>query len=123
MAVKGVSEQLNKILDDYAEKLDETTDEIMAQTAKETVSDLKTSSPKGKGKSRGAYANSWAVKKEKHQYIVHNKKHYRLTHLLNNGHVIANQYGEYGRTTGDNHIGKAEERAEKKLIDTLEARL
>lgn len=122
MAIEGVARQLDRILHDYVEKVDETTDEIMASVAKETVAELKRTSPNRNGKG-GAYARSWAVKKVKHQFIVHNKKHYRLTHLLNNGHIIRNQYGTYGRVPGDNHIGKAEERANTQLIKELEAKL
>lgn len=119
----SVAEDLEKILDQYAEKLDDTTDEIMDKQARETVQELKNTSPKRPN--GGEYAKSWAVKrdKKKHSYIVHNKKHYRLTHLLNNGHVIANQYGVYGRTSGDNHIGKAEDHAKAALIKKLEAKL
>lgn len=38
----------------------------------------------------GAYARSWAVKKEKttlrFSVVVHNRQHYQLTHLLELGH-------------------------------------
>lgn len=119
----GISAQLNKVLEEYVERIDDTSDAIMEKTAKETVQDLKQSSPKRKGKGGGAYARSWAVKKDKHRFIVHNKKHYRLTHLLENGHVIKNAYGTYGMTQPQKHIEPAQERAEKKLIERLESEL
>lgn len=119
MAVKGVAQQLEGILDEFADRLDANTDEIMSETAKDCAQDLRETSPKGKGKTSGQYAWSWTVKKNRHQYIVHNKDHYRLTHLLNNGHVIKNQYGTYGRVLGDGHIRRAEQRAIEALFRRL----
>lgn len=120
--IDGVAQQLDKILDEYADKLDETTDAIMEKVAKDTAQNLRqTSPPAGK---QGQYAKSWTVTKQKHQYIVHNKKHYRLTHLLENGHVVKNQYGTYGRWTPTRkHIEPAEEKAARDLIRELESKL
>ncbi len=126
MAVNGVAQQLNDILDQYADKLDKRTDDIMETVSKETADDLKQTSPKRKGGKGGAYARSWTVTKDKrkHTYTVHNKKHYRLTHLLENGHAVRNQYGDYTPPVkGKPHIYEAEQRAIKKLINKLEAEL
>lgn len=119
--IEGVAAQLNHILDEYAEKVDETTDDIMSEVATDTADELKRTSPSKSGK----YAKSWAVKKDKktHQYIVHNKKYYRLTHLLEHGHVVKNQFGTYGRAQAQPHIAKAEENGIKSLIDKLEQKL
>lgn len=127
MAIEGISvtRQLEKILDDYAEKVNARSDKIMRQVSRETAQDLKATSPRRKS-GGGAYAESWAVKKVKGRYVVHNKEHYRLTHLLNNDHDIYNKYGgPYGQRLGDDHIGKAERRAIentfRKLNEALKA--
>lgn len=121
MLNESLAIQLNKILDEYADKLDDTIEKEITDVAKETAKDLKSSSPKR----TGAYARDWAVKKTKSKYgkIVYNRKHYQLTHLLNNGHVVRNKYGTYGRVNGDNHIGEAEQRAIEKLVNNLERKL
>lgn len=119
--IDGVATQLQKIMDEYAEKVDETTDECMKEVADSTVAELKRTSPTSKGHTK--YARSWTVTKKGHQYIVHNKRHYRLTHLLEHGHVIKNQYGTYGRTTPQKHIKPAEEHAQAKLIKELGQKL
>lgn len=125
MATNSVARQLDKILDDYIETVNETTDDCMSAVAKATVKELKQTSPRRQG--GGAYARSWAVKnltrQYKHLYIVHNRKHYQLTHLLEKGHVIKNQYGTYGRTNPERHIAPAEEHAQVKLIKELESKL
>lgn len=72
----------------------------------------------------GAYAKSWAVKKEKEtsdsiQLIVHSKNRYQLTHLLEHGH--AKRGG--GRVAGKAHIALAEEKAVRQLEEEIERSL
>lgn len=117
--VKGVAQQLDKILHEYVEKVDEVTDDVMHDVAVETVQDLRATSPR----KSGDYARSWTWTQKGHEFIVHNKDHYRLTHLLNNGHIIRNKYGTYGRKLGDGHIERAEERSQITLVQYLESRL
>ena len=57
----------------------------------------------------GAYAKDWVADARPSatgvDVTVHNKDHYQLTHLLEKGHAVANQYGEYrGRVEGDGVI-------------------
>lgn len=72
----------------------------------------------------GAYAKSWAVKKEKEtsdsiQLIVHSKNRYQLAHLLEHGH--AKRGG--GRVAGKAHIAPAEEKAVRQLEEEIERSL
>lgn len=114
--VEGVAKQLDGIFEDYQKRLNITTDTIYKQTARETAQDLQTVSPKRSG----AYARDWTVSKQRGAYIVHNKDHYRLTHLLNNGHSVKNQYGgPYDFKVGDAHIERAEQRAIERLFKKL----
>lgn len=120
----SIENDLEKILKDYTEEVGELTNDVMKDASKNTVKELKTTSPK----SSGAYASDWAVKTERGAggsavFIVHNKKHYQLTHLLENGHIIRNQYGEYGRAPAHPHIKRAEQNAIKSIIAKLEAQL
>lgn len=117
----GINAQLKKILDQYAEQVDKTCEECAKITAKDAVELLKTNSPP-KDKT-GKYAKSWTATKVKGKYIVHNKNHYQLTHLLNNGHDIVNAYGAYGHWNGDNHIGNVEAQVVEKYIKRVEEKL
>lgn len=99
METKSVALQMENLLDEYVKDVRETTDEVMKDTATEAVQKLKATSPKAKtGRRKGRYAKGWKVKKNgKMDYVVYNSTDYQLTHLLENGHVVKNQYGEYDR--------------------------
>lgn len=100
-----------KMLSEWSQDVADATKKAATETGKETVQDLRQTSPRRPN--GGAYANSWSYKKlEEDRYgvqgVVYNKKHYRLTHLLEKGH--ANARGG-GRTPAHPHIKPAEDRA------------
>lgn len=108
----SVEIQMKKLLDQVDKEVQDAMDEGMKQVAKEAVSKLKSSSPRKTGK----YARGWTTKQiDKNGIVVHNSKHYQLTHLLENGHVIRNKKGTYGRTAGIKHIKPVEEWASEEL--------
>ena len=120
----SIEQDLEKILKEYTEEVGEITNDVMKNASRGTVNELKSTSPK----LSGDYARDWAVKTERGAggsavFIVHNKKHYQLTHLLENGHIVRNQYGTYGRVDGDGHIKDAEQNGINEVISTLEAKL
>ncbi len=126
MAIRGeinISDQLESILEEYAEKINDTMEFECKRIGYETANDLKATSPRS-DRAHKHYADGWRAKKDgKFGYVVYNSTHWQLTHLLNNRHVVANANGTYGVREGDNHIGKAEERAIRKFIDEVEKRL
>lgn len=76
------------------------------------------------GLNLGSYAKSWTLKngkkdKEKYSKIIHNKEHYRLTHLLEFGH--ANRNGT--RSNPIPHIRKTEDKYREKFEKELEQRI
>lgn len=107
----SLQDQIREILDDYTVELKRATNNAMDSVAKECVRKLKATSPQRPG--GGKYAKGWAVKRTKGRggivsIVVHNKTDYQLTHLLERSHVIANKYGEYGRSKPQPHIAPVE---------------
>ena len=112
-----VDSQLSKIFDEYQETVKEVTDKTYKEVGKQAVDKLKATSPTRPG--HGEYARSWAVKKVRDGYVVYNKDHYRLTHLLEKGHVVRNKFGTYGRAPAFVHIKPVEEWAIREALDKI----
>lgn len=113
---KELDSELNKYLEEYKDNLGDKVKEITLEIANETVNQLKQSSPTRTGK----YAGSWATKDGetatgRTTQIVHNEKHYRLTHLLEWGHATVGG----GRVAPRPHIARAEQEAINKFEQKL----
>ena len=126
-STNSISIQMDRILDDYSQEVRRVTADSQDKIAKEAVRKLKNTSPKGTPHRR-RYAEGWRIKRIKTStgipdIIVHNKTNYQLTHLLENGHVIRNGKGTYGRTNGIKHIAPVEEWAQNELPLEIERRL
>lgn len=123
---KSISAQMHELLTDYNEDVQEAVDKSAKESARSCVKELKNTSPKRAG--HGEYARSWAVKKQEtgmgvSEYVVHNKQHYQLTHLLENGHVIRNKKGTYGRTSPIKHIAPAADAATQKFEQSAKEKI
>lgn len=115
-----LTKQLNQILTLYGKQVTEAVDGEITTITKEAVKELKESSPK----KSGGYAKSWTAEKEKSgmyrsKAVVFNKKHYRLTHLLEKGHATRSG----GKTKAMPHIKPVEEKIIKELPQRIERKI
>lgn len=117
MSNNTVGFQMEKILDEIKDNIENISDKDCKKAALNTKSKLKAYAPNGPN----GYKDGWSYKKQDGGYIVYHKTKPGLTHLLNNGHAIVNQFGRYGRVNGDNHMGKAEQEAIQELLETIQA--
>lgn len=119
-----LAKEVNEILEQFKETTDDALKDATDKAVDDIVKQLKETSPKQPG--GGQYAKSWAatpagVKKGQAGYgrIVYNKKHYRLTHLLEYGHAL----WQGGRAKPHPHIKAAEENGiadfERRLLEDL----
>lgn len=108
----SVAVQMKEVLDEVNKEVEQSAKKNIQSVAKESVQMLKNTSPR----KTGSYAKGWAVKKNGDMDVtVHNRTDYQLTHLLENGHIIRNKKGTYGRTSGTKHIKPVEEWASDEL--------
>ena len=117
MASTGsVAVQMKELLDEIDREVQDSTKNGINNVAKESVQKLRNTSPV----KTGSYAKGWGTKKQGDMdVVVHNRTDYQLTHLLENGHVIRNKKGTYGRAPAHKHIKPVEEWA----IDELPRRI
>lgn len=100
--VNNLAAEINRQLALFANQTDETVQQIAEKVANDGAELLKAESPKSPG--GGDYAKNWTVKKVKGKFVVHNKEHYRLTHLLEKGHAKVGG----GRVDAQPHIKPVE---------------
>ena len=117
VTVDELAEAVGKELGDYFDDITEDVKNAVEVTTRECVAEIKQRSPKRTGN----YSRSWTAtevfnRRGSIRFTVHNKKHYRLTHLLEDGHAKKNG----GRVEGTPHIAPAEQNAEKNLIKRIE---
>ena len=114
--------QIMKILEEYAEEIQTSTDEIAKKLAKAGAKQINANAASTFG-GRGKYAWSWTVTEEKsrtgNNVTIHSTMP-GLPHLLENGH--ASRYG--GRVSGRTHIAPVEEelvqKFQKEVIDVIQ---
>ena len=113
---KSVAIQMEQILDEFDDKVNKVLNEAAVETAEESADKLRNTSPQRSGE----YASGWTVTKEGDGNVIVHNTHYQLTHLLENGHVIRNKKGTYGRTSGKKHIKPVETWANKEFQNKIE---
>lgn len=122
VSMDRVQEALFRQLSQYDTLCVNAVQECVKQVAKETVKELKATSPKRSG----GYAASWTSgekKKTQHAYertVYAAAPHYSVAHLLEKGHASRNG----GRVSPQVHIQPAEQKAieslQKKIKEKIE---
>ena len=117
-----LTETIMQSLDDFKNATLESVHHAANYAAKEALSQLHSANPSGSGRygSWDEYNKDWAIldetkKKTSVSVTVYNKKHYRLTHLLEKGHALR----DCGRSRAFEHIAPAEEQAEKVFLEKV----
>ncbi len=108
----SIAVQMEDLLDTVDKEVKESTKRNIDAVSREAVQKLKNTSPR----KTGSYASGWGKKKEgEMDVIVYNRTDASLTHLLENGHIVRNKKGTYGRASGIKHIAPVEEWAADEL--------
>ena len=119
MAASDLTGQITTALQKWSYDVADAVDKAGEECARGMVKDLRSSSPKRTGQ----YGKDWASKLYRNggrgnkTFLVHNTKHYQLTHILEKGHKKGR-----GRAAAPAfpHIGKANEKWQKTFIEKCE---
>ena len=83
VSINNLSGEIADLLAEYTSEVTEGLDKAKNKAANNGIKKLRGTSPD----STGDYSRGWRKKKENTAVIVHNETDYRLTHLLEKGHV------------------------------------
>lgn len=128
MSSSDISKDIAKIMAEYTDSIRAEINEIVDDVGQEATAMLKGKAPRKKGKGGGKYRRSITVELSKKYgssgFTVYAKApHYRLTHLLENGHrtrLKTGEYGTKGKTTPQPHFAPVQEWADKEVIRRIE---
>jgi hypothetical protein len=122
ISVDELSKAIETAVSDYIGVTEEAAAKGCKETADKACEELHTATPPGAERygSWDAYNNDWMVTEDKKKkrgvsYIVHNRNHYRLAHLLEKGHAIKGG----GRARAFPHIAPIANKAEEELLDNI----
>ena len=124
VTTKNLASEILTELETYTEGVSEAADRAVGEVAKEAQKKLKATRSAQDSNIWRKYPLGWTIKSKKkkgrREEIVWNARHYRLTHLLENGHVIKNGTGRtYGRTRAFEHIAPVNKEAQEKLEQAI----
>ena len=106
------------MLEQYGAELQENVAEAVKAVSKQGAKAVRSAAQTTFG-GTGAYAKGWTSRADtgrvSAQGYIYNKDLPGLPHLLENGHVVRNKKGTYGRTNGIKHIAPVEDWAVEEL--------
>lgn len=109
----SLSDQMSEIFREIKKEQEQQFQEAADKATKQAVKDIKAGAPIDQGE----YKKGWRRRRlSNNRFVVYNEKKPGLTHLLENGHVIKNKNGRYGRAPAHKHIAPAEEKAVQQII-------
>lgn len=126
VAPTELASEIGKILDEFQGATEDAVADAIIDVAEDAVRDLREANPPGSGKysSWSKYNSGWErtkleSRKDGFKSIVHNKKHYQLTHLLEHGHALRGG----GSAKAFPHIAPVEENVEKSILSKIKKRM
>ena len=120
------AEVIHDYMEEHCWEIEDESAQAAGEAGARAAELLKQRSHRRKGRGGGAYARDWvadaAATETGVEVVVHNRRHYQLTHLLEKGHAIANQYGSYdGFVAGDGVIAQVADEVAGEFLGRLQS--
>lgn len=103
----NIDEEIEKIVSQYVGNANAAILRSAKKAAAAAAKELRSESPKR----TGAYADDWTYTTRGDHVVVYNRKHYQLTHLLENGHQLRAGGRTLGSVAPQIHIAPVARRA------------
>lgn len=121
-----LSAAIDSILAEYGDEVFDVLGIAIKETSEEAMDELRSVNKfSEKGHPTGAYSRGWEylqkqVSRLKTEAVVYNEPHYRLTHLLENGHALKRGGRKYGEVEGFEHIKPVNDKAQETVVEKVE---
>lgn len=124
----GLYEAIGRVLEDYSSEISRSLDAAADDLSKELLDNIRADSPvhrktlrrKGRDRPAGAYRKGWHRRREGGRFVISNT-HYRLTHLLENGHALRRGGRMIGSVKAYPHILGNADRISKRYEERAKA--
>lgn len=116
--IDGLAAAVMEQLEQYKEATDEVVAAAVEKTAQHALAGIRRTSPRR----TGAYARSWALTPRRMagdyygRTLYARAPHYRLTHLLENGHDLVRGVNVVGRSPAIKHIEPVAEQCVDEVV-------
>ncbi|WP_439424783.1 HK97 gp10 family phage protein [Oenococcus alcoholitolerans] len=117
VSVNDIAAAISQDLQAYTTEVEEKLVKSELSIAKSATNRLKQGG--GYKERSGKYTKDWTFTRQRNGYVVHNRKNYQLTHLLEFGHATKNG----GRTKAFPHIEPVEDWTKKAFEDEVKKEL
>lgn len=113
----NITEQMKEILKDYSDEVMKASIEALEKVGEEAAEELHSAGDFKGTKYRKDWKSGTESKRTFTSVKVYNKKHYRLTHLLENGHRKVGPKG--GFVDPRPHIAPVNDRAQERAFEEI----
>lgn len=118
--VNAFERELLKAMEDRSRDAQSEVKALVQHHGKRLLKEVKKNSPKRTRE----YKKSWRINFEgvdnvRFKSLIYNKDHYRLTHLLEHGHIVHKKDGTTDRSDKFPHLLEAEERISKEFMEDV----
>lgn len=123
------SAEINKLMEQYGDAVNVVVEDSLKAVAEKAERELQAVNKfSPRGNPSGEYSKDWTYritpeKRFSYRATVYNEEHYRLTHLLENGHALRRGGREIGRVQPYPHIAPVNEMAQREIVSEITRRI